>query len=151
MNWLVLLHVVSAIVGVGPAYFLHVLLRKQQTVGELRVSMNLSKTLEFFPKIGGSIAVLSGLLLVVISDWAFREFWIWGSIVMYVLIQIVVIGYVGPRLKKIVNWVKDYNGPSDAVVPQEQQAWLARANYLMYVASFFGLVLFTFMVLKPHL
>ena len=151
MSWIVVLHVISAIVGVGPAFFLHVLLRKQQTVGELRVSMKLSKVLELFPKIGGSIAVLSGLLLVAINDWAFSEFWIWGSIAIYVLIQIVVIGLVGPRVKKIGKWLNDYRGSSDAIIPQEQQAWLIRANNLMYVASFFGLVLFTFMVLKPLL
>jgi len=65
-NWLyilVMIHVLSAIIGIGPTYFSHILLRKGQTYGKLRHSMEIMPTLEKFPKILGSIAVISGILL----------------------------------------------------------------------------------------
>jgi uncharacterized membrane protein len=39
MKILVLIHVLSAIIGVGPTFFAHVLLRKKQTLEELRMSL----------------------------------------------------------------------------------------------------------------
>ena len=104
-----------------------------------------------FPKIGGSIAVLSGLLLVIISDWAFKELWIWASIVVYILIQIVVIGIVAPQVKKISNWLDNTKSSSDSIIPVEQQAALANANKTLLIASLLGFILFALMVLKPLL
>jgi hypothetical protein len=88
-NWLYILifiHVVSAIVGIGPTFFIHVLLRKGQTYGQLRNSLGLTQALEKFPKILGSLAVVSGLLLAWLGDYSYKQFWIYGSIALYVLI-----------------------------------------------------------------
>lgn len=152
MSALILLHVLAAVIGVGPTFFSHVLMRKNQTVGELRQSMKLSKKLEFFPKIGGSLAVLSGLLLVILSDaYVFSDFWIWGSITLYILIQIVVIGVVAPRTKRIADWLGSSDAASDAALPAEQAVLLSRANGLLYIATILGALLFVFMFMKPLL
>jgi len=152
MSALILLHVLAAVIGVGPTFFSHVLMRKNQTVGELRQSIKLSKRLELFPKIGGSLAVLSGLLLVILSDaYVFQDFWVWGSITLYVLIQIVVIGVVAPRSKKVADWLASSDLAYDAALPAEQESWLRQANGLLYIATFMGVLLFVFMFMKPLL
>jgi hypothetical protein len=66
---ILILNVLSAIIGVGPTFFGHVLTRKKQSVQELRFSLNLWKYLEFFPKIGGTIAVLSGFILIITGNY----------------------------------------------------------------------------------
>ncbi|WP_047984776.1 DUF2269 family protein [Ornithinibacillus californiensis] len=152
MKWLVLIHVLSAIIGVGPTFFGHVFFRKKQTVGDFKQSLKLSKMLEFFPKIGGSIAVLSGIALVIWSSWSFTEFWILGSILLYIGIQVVVIGFVAPITKELVHWVKEDNTLSDyEPLPSEQSATLSKANRYYYIASCMGTLLFILMILKPIL
>ena len=150
MQWLVLIHVLSAIVGVGPTFFGHVLVRNNQTPEQLRHSLKLAGRLDVFPKVGGTVAVLTGILLIALNDYgAFTQLWLVGSLVLYVLIQIVVIGFVAPSQKRLAQWVFDEANLHAAELPGEQRDVLARANSLLYVASAMGLALFVFMILKP--
>lgn len=149
MKWLVFVHVLSAIIGVGPTFFGHVLIRKNQTLDQLRHSLKLSMWLDFFPKIGGSLAVISGILLIVLNDYgSFMQLWLIGSLVLYVLIQVVVIGFLAPTQKRLARWVFDPENVSKVVLPPEQRATLARANSMLYSASILGVVLFFFMIVK---
>jgi uncharacterized membrane protein len=151
MKFLVLLHVLSAIMGVGPTFFAHVLTRRKQTAGQLRHSLILGSHLEKFPKIGGSIAVITGLFLFFAGEYgAFTQVWILGSLILYVLIQIIVIGYVTPASNKLKNWL---DAPENAGVTGEltveAQDLLNKMNSYFYLASVLGVTLFIFMILKP--
>ncbi|WP_247740879.1 DUF2269 family protein [Cohnella sp. LGH] len=150
MQWLVLIHVLSAIMGIGPTFFGHVLVRFNQTPEQLRHSLKLAGRLDFFPKVGGSLAVITGILLIVLNDYGtFTQLWLVGSLVLYVLIQIVVIGFVAPSQKRLAQWVFDEANLNKSELPWEQRRILAKANSMLYVASSMGLVLFVFMILKP--
>jgi uncharacterized membrane protein len=74
LNILVLVHVLSAIIGIGPVFFGHVLLRKGQSLNQLKSSLALSKLLEMFPKILGSLAVVTGILLAWLGDTASKRY-----------------------------------------------------------------------------
>ncbi|WNS75740.1 DUF2269 family protein [Bacillus sp. DTU_2020_1000418_1_SI_GHA_SEK_038] len=149
MKWLVLIHVLSAIIGVGPTYFGHIFLRKKQSIGELKQSLMLSKKLEYFPKIGGTIAVLTGIALVVLSSLSFTELWILASILLYIGVQIVVVGFIAPVTKQLSAWLQDPTLPDHEPLPEPQSAYLGKANRLYYVASGLGTLLFILMILKP--
>jgi uncharacterized membrane protein SirB2 len=103
---LVLAHVLSAIIGVGPTFFGHVLFRNKQNAEDLRHSMKLFNYLTFFPKIGGTLAVLTGITLVVLGNYGtFLTLWLTGSLILYVVIQVLVIGIIDPKAKKLSAWV----------------------------------------------
>jgi len=147
---LVLIHVLSALIGIGPTFFGHVLVRKNQTPEQLRHSLKLAGRLDFFPKIGGSLAVITGILLIVLNDYGtFMQLWLVGSLVLYVLIQVVVVGFVAPMQKRLAQWVFNEANLNATELPGEQRDVLTRANSMLYVASAMGLALFIFMILKP--
>ncbi|SNX70425.1 predicted integral membrane protein DUF2269 [Bacillus oleivorans] len=148
---MVLLHVLSAIIGVGPTFFSHVLLRKNQSIESLRLTAPLLKKLEFFPKIGGTIAVLSGLALFFLGEYgSFLQLWLIGSLILYIFIQIVVIGMVTPQMNKLNTWLNDpKNAAATGTLPEEPTSYLSKANQYFYVASGMGTLLFIFMILKP--
>jgi uncharacterized membrane protein len=147
---LILIHVLSAIIGVGPTFFGHVLFRKKQTTEELRHSMKLSNYLTFFPKIGGSLAVLTGIALVVIGNYgSFLTLWLVGSLVLYVLIQIVVIAIIDPRAKKLAAWVMSDESKLSEALPEQQQVQLNSISNLYNVASTLGVLIFFLMIWKP--
>jgi hypothetical protein len=151
INVLVLIHVLSAIIGIGPTYFGHMLLRKGQTLGQLRSSLGFMPLLEKFPKIFGSLAVVSGLLLAWLGDYGFELFWIYGAIALYVIIQIVVIGFMSPSAKKLTVKVIAATDPVDQPISAELSAEVGKVNNLLYVASVLGTLLFLFMFFKPTL
>ncbi|CAI6015523.1 DUF2269 family protein [Cohnella sp. JJ-181] len=153
-NWLrilVAIHVVSAVVGIGPTYFGHVLLRKGQTLGQLRDSLSLSARLELFPKILGSLAVVSGLLLVWLGDYGWDQLWIVASIADYVLIQVVVIAFMARAAAAVAAKAHADAGPEDRPASEALQAGVARVNAINYVTTALGIVLFLLMFFKPTL
>ncbi|MDG0812055.1 DUF2269 family protein [Cohnella rhizosphaerae] len=153
-NWLgilVAIHVISAVVGIGPTYFGHVLLRKGQTLGQLRDSLRLSAKLEMFPKILGSLAVLSGLLLVWLGDYGWDQLWIVAAIVDYVLIQIVVVAFMSRAAADVAARAQADSGPADRQASAELQAGVAKVNAFNYAATVLGIVLFLLMFFKPTL
>lgn len=149
LNLLVAIHVISAIVGIGPTYFGHVLMRQGQTLGQLRQSLGLSASLEKFPKIGGTIAVLSGLALVWLGDYGWDQWWIIAAIVDYVVIQVVVIAFMAPAAAKLGAKVAAAPITAESPVPQAMAAELSRVNAINYVATILGIVLFALMFFKP--
>jgi uncharacterized membrane protein SirB2 len=149
MQILILLHVLSAIIGVGPTFFGHVLLRKNQSAGELKHSLRMTKLLEYFPKIGGTIAVVTGIILVALQDHVeFKHLWIIASLVLYVLIQIVVVGFGAPLGKQLHAWAAATDLPDSGTVPAEQSQVLAKYERLYFIASAMGVLIFILMVVK---
>lgn len=150
MKWLILIHVLSAIIGVGPTFFGHVLLRKKQSYEELKNSLIVSKKLEYFPKIGGTIAVITGFILFYVGNYgSFMQLWLIGSLVLYVLIQITVIFFVTPLAQKLSEWVFHPDHKTVLSLPDEQQRWHLKANRYYWLASTLGIILFVFMILRP--
>lgn len=150
MEWLIWIHVLAAILGIGPTYVGHVLLRKSQDNEQLRQSLALFQLLNYFPKIGGTLAVASGIALVIVTGWEFSDLWILASLVLYVLIQIVVVGMLTPIMVRL-NEVLSATG-EQASAPDTQAnrtALLSRANRLYNAASIMGTVLILFMLIKP--
>jgi uncharacterized membrane protein len=150
MEWLVWIHVLSAIVGIGPTFFGHVLLRKKQHREQLQQSLALFQLLNYFPKIGGSLAVVSGVALVAVSGWKFSDLWILGSLVLYVLIQVVAVGMLGPilgQLHHVLNAADEKASDPDMLAAKT--ALLAKANRLFNTASILGVVLILLMIAKP--
>ncbi|MFC7786112.1 MULTISPECIES: DUF2269 family protein [unclassified Rossellomorea] len=151
MEWLILLHVLSAIIGVGPTFFAHVLTRPDKSVEQLKVTTELNRRLEYFPKIGGSIAVLTGFILFYKGDYgSFAQLWILGSVILYILIQIIVIGFITPLSKKISEWISlPENEHLTGAPPEEIQRHLVKVDRYFYMASTLGVLLFILMIMKP--
>jgi len=152
LNALVVIHVLAAIIGIGPTFFSPLLLRKGQTLGQARYSLALMSKLEFFPKILGSLAVVTGLLLAWLGDnYGFDLFWIYGSIAIYVIIQVIVIGFLAPVGAKAAAIANASKEDPEQQAPADLNALIVKANKIHYSAMVFGVLLFLFMFFKPTL
>jgi uncharacterized membrane protein len=150
MKWLVLIHVLSAIIGVGPTFALHIILRKNQSVPELRSAYKTASILELFPKTLGTLAVLSGLILFFVGSYgSFTQIWAIGSLILYIIIQIFVIGFASPVMARLKKWLADPASQSLQVLPEEQVNLHNKGLNYLNVASFLAIFLFLFMILKP--
>lgn len=148
MEYLILLHILSAVIGVGPTFFAHVLVRRNQTPAQYRTSYAVSKMLEPFPKIGGSIAVLSGLALYFLGNYgSFTQLWLLGALVLYLLIQVTVVGLVTPASNQLQAWLDSAEGMAATAFPANQQGLLNKVNTLYWIASAMGVTIFILMVM----
>ncbi|RPF53335.1 DUF2269 family protein [Aquisalibacillus elongatus] len=147
---LVLVHVLSAILGVGPTFFGHVLFRKEQSLAELRNSLMMFKRLEIFPKIGGTLAVITGLILYYMGSWGtFVQLWLLGTLILYIAIQILMIGFVGPLSKKLGTYLSDPTTSKLDALPAKYQKTFSKINKIFWTVSTMGVLIFVLMILKP--
>jgi uncharacterized membrane protein len=149
MIYLITIHVLSAIIGIGPTFFSHVLLRKNQSLNDLRLSLKLAHRLEMFPKIGGTLALLTGIILIIVGNYGgFAQVWIIGSLIAYAIIQILVIGIILPRQKKLEGWVLDDANRNEKTLPDEQNKLFTTISNLYYAPTTLGILLFIFMIVR---
>jgi len=146
---LVLVHVLSAIVGIGPTYASALLLRPGLSGGELQHNLRLSEKLSLFPKVGGTLAVLSGLALVFGGGYGpITQAWLLGSLALYVVIQALIVGFVAPREKQLAATFA--GSPGAALGDPAREVLLRQIGGLHLVALLLGTVLFALMILKPR-
>ncbi len=144
------LHVFSAIIGFGPSFFSYALLKKRGTKGELKHNLKTGDTLIKFPLILGTLAVLTGILLVVMTEWNFSHLWITLSLSLYIINQIIVIGFIAPLTRKLKQWTNNDRDLDDAdTLPDEQSGQLARARGLILFTNVLTMFIFACMFLKP--
>jgi hypothetical protein len=150
MEWLVVIHVLSAIIGLGPAYAFPFLLRNSVSVEEMERSLGHVSRLEMFPKIFGTLAVVSGLLLFWLGSYGpFLQLWIVGTLLLYVVIEILVVGFLNPAAKKLQASITSSEMKDLAQVPASVIAMYSRVRNLHLWASILSLFIFVLMILRP--
>lgn len=150
MQWLVLIHVLSAVIGLGPAYAFPVLLRKNPSLAEVTRMTELVNRLETFPKIFGTLAVVSGLVLVWLGSYgAFMSIWLFGALMVYVAAEVVVIGFLAPAAKRLSGALVRLNEASVSEIDQDSISLLGKVRNLHIVVSVLATIIFVLMVIKP--
>ncbi len=150
MALLIVVHVLSATIGVGPTYFFPALLRPSLSPADLRGALTISQRLARFPQVGGPLAVVSGVALVCLVDThLFSRIWVAGSIALFVAVQVVIIAFAVPATKKLAAWAfHPSNADAKALTPVAEGLY-RRLRTAHMVASVLGTGLFALMILKP--
>lgn len=147
---LVVIHVLSAVLGLGPAFAFPLLLKKPSTVMEMGDHLRQVARLELFPKIFGSIALLSGLALFFAGSYGpFMQVWILGTLAVYVVIEILIIGFLNPAAVRLERTFHNKEKSSKMVPDSLQLGMYARVRMLHTWACALSLVIFILMIVKP--
>ena len=151
MSLLVIVHVLAAVIGIGPTYFFPALFRASLPPAELRGALVTARRLARFPQIGGPVAVLSGLALVFVIDPAhlFVQKWIFLSIFLFVVVQVIILAVAVPATKKLAAWAFHPSNADATALSPEAEAHYRRLRVAHATATVFGTVLFGLMILKP--
>ena len=143
---LVLLHVLAAIVGIGPAFILPILGKSAKTGSQLRFVFGVIQKINKFPKTGGITLIVTGLLLILVGKLGFSVLWLDLSFILFVIIEVMIIGIIQPKMKKIVQLVMTSQGEE---LPEGYAAAMKRImpfEGTVHLLTFFIIIL---MVLKP--
>jgi uncharacterized membrane protein len=147
---LVTIHVLSAVIGLGPTFFFPALFRPALSPPELRGALAIGQRLARYPQVGGPVALLSGIGLVFAVDThLFAQTWIRGTLVLFVVIQAIVMGVGVPATKRLGQWLSDPSNADAKALPPEVDAHYRRIRMVHAVAAVLGTGLFTLMILKP--
>lgn len=143
---LVLIHVLAAIIGIGVTFAFPVISNMAKNLSQLKHTLGLLKKLELYPKIGGGILIVTGLIMGFITPAYFKEIWFVGSIVLYIIIELLIYVVIGSKMKKVVPVVMSSDGEE---IPEEYMAVSKSTAPIHMLATLLAIIIIILMSAKP--
>lgn len=149
MQVLIWIHVISAIVGIGPTFAFGLFLLKNQSVSQLRHSLNMLDRALMFNKMGAPLAAVSGILLMVLGNYGgWLQLWILGALFLFIVITVLSIP-LGNKLKVLQEWADKPEHNGESKLPSAQENTVKQMHITINVIHVLSILLFTLMILKP--
>ncbi|HEY5371318.1 MAG TPA: DUF2269 family protein [Hanamia sp.] len=143
---LVLVHVFSAILGLGPGFVMIYIVTKAETMTELRHAYVIRNRLHIFVMIGGTLLLLSGLSMGAMNNYLFHMGWYVTSLTLF----LIALGFgpvvLSPRSKPIKELLKNY---TDDNIPEEYYRLAKKLFFYERIENVIFLIIIVLMVLKP--
>jgi len=141
-----LIHVFSAILGLGPGFVMIYIVSRAKTTTELKHAYFIRNRIHFFVMVGGTLLLLSGLTMGYIRPYLFRMGWYVTSLVLF----LIALGFgpvvLSPRSKPIKTLLKTH---TDDKIPDTYYALAGRLFFYERIENMIFLVIIVLMVLKP--
>lgn len=144
---LVLVHVFSAIVGLGPGFVMIYMVTKSKTMTELRYAFLIRHRTHIFVMIGGTLLLITGLWMGMLNPILFKQFWFVASLVLFLIALAAGPVVLKPKsipIKKILAEEK-----SD-VIPDEYFVLADKLFYYERLTNVIFFVIIVLMILKPY-
>lgn len=145
---LLVVHILSAILGVGPVFLFNMILSKAHTAEQLRYAHRIVNRLNRNANMSFVLILLTGLAMGWLNPWLFRMEWYIAALTLFFISGLYVITAVEPLLKqmsRIAAQTEDDCGD----VPREHAAIFRKKQVRDRVSTIMALVIILLMVLKP--
>jgi len=143
---LVLIHILSAILGLGPGFMMIYIVTKANTMTELRHAYSIRNRLHIFVMVGGSLLLITGLAMGAINPYLFQMGWYVTALTLF----LIALGFgpvaLSPRSKPIKALLKSHK---DDDIPEEYYRLAGKLFFYERIENVIFLVIIVLMVLKP--
>ena len=143
---LVLIHIFSAILGLGPGFFMIYIVKKAQTMTELRHAYFIRNRLHIFVMIGGTLLLITGLWMGFLNTSLFTQGWYVVSLLLFLTGLAFGPIVLSPRSKPVKKLLKEYEGED---IPDEYYQFSRRLFFYERIENGIFLVVIALMILKP--
>ncbi|KXH80644.1 DUF2269 family protein [Sporosarcina sp. HYO08] len=142
----VLVHVMAAVVGLGPAFIFPILFRFSKTKEQMLWINALMAAIEKVVIVGSLTLLATGLFMGMLHPYLFSTGWYIASIALYVLAQVLVIGIAGKNAQMAATLLEQSEGTS---IPEEVLLLNKKADAALLYANGIAIVMIILMVTKP--
>ncbi|GIM46408.1 hypothetical protein DNHGIG_19570 [Collibacillus ludicampi] len=104
------LHIVSAVIGIGPIFIYPFLIGSAKTVSQLRFVFRIITKINIFHSIGSTTLIGSGVWLMIELNTGFHMMWLNLSLLLTALLSVIVFLFVAPCTKKMREILKNAEG-----------------------------------------
>ncbi|HRP57904.1 DUF2269 family protein [Agriterribacter sp.] len=145
-SFLLLIHVFSAILGMGPGFVMIYIVNRAKTMTELKHAYLIRNRLHNFVMVGGTLLLLSGLAMGAIRPYLFHMGWYVTSLVLF----LIALGFgpvvLSPRSKPIKALLKSH---TDDKIPDTYYALAGKLFFYERIENIIFMIIIALMVLKP--
>ncbi len=143
---LVFIHVFSAILGMGPGFVMIYIVTKATTMTELKHAYIIRNRLHIFVMVGGTLLLITGLLMGYLHPYLFEQGWYVTSLILY----LIALGFgptvLSPRSKPVKAMLKEHNGDE---IPAEYFILSKKLFFFERIENVIFLIVIALMILKP--
>lgn len=145
-KFLLLVHVFSAILGLGPGFIMIYVVTKAKNMTELRHAYFIRNRLHIFVMIGGTLLLLTGLTMGTIHPDLFQLGWYVASLTLFLIALAFGPILLSPRSKPIKKLLAEYQGEE---IPEEYYLLAKELFKYERIENVIFIIIIALMVLKP--
>lgn len=143
---IVLIHVFSAILGLGPGFVMIYIVTKATNMTELKHAYLIRNRLHVFVMVGGTLLLLSGLTMGFMVPAWFQTGWYVASLLLFLVALAFGPLVLSSKSKPIKKLLKEYNGEE---IPNEYYILSKKLFFYERIENILFLLIILLMVLKP--
>ncbi len=141
-----LIHVLSAIAGLGPGFVMIYVVSRAKTMTELKHAYLIRNRIHRFVMIGGTLLLLSGLTMGAIRPYLFHMGWYSSSLVLF----LIALGFgpvvLAPRSRPVKALLKSH---ADDKIPDAYYILARKLFFYERIENTIFLIIIVLMILKP--
>lgn len=143
---LVFIHIFSAIIGMGPGFILTTVVKSGDNMTELRHSYAIRHRLHIYVMIGGTLLLVTGLLMGWMNPSLFQMGWYVTSLVLFLAALAIGPIMLTPRSKPIKTLLATHKGEE---VPEEYRRLSKELFFYENVENIIFMIIIALMITKP--
>ncbi len=145
---MVVIHVVSAILGMGPGFFLTAIVSNAKTMGELQHGFQIRRRLHGFVMAGGLLLLASGLIMGIIRPSLFTETWYAASLLLFIIALAFGAFVLKPLSQPIYSLLAEHKGDE---IPPEYNQHAQKLFFYERITNFIFIIIILLMITKPNI
>lgn len=143
---LVLIHVLAAVIGMGPSFVFPVIQSFGTTKDSLQLINKIMEKAEKVVTIGSIVLLVTGLTMGALNPSLFTKVWYLASIILYFVAHYLSVGFSGKRTKKAVSLLSVHKGED---IPNEVIALNKTVGMAGMGSALIAIVMIILMSVKP--
>lgn len=145
-QFIVVLHIFSAIMGMGPGFILTTVVKSGKNMTELRHSYAVRHKLHIFVMVGGTLLLITGLIMGFVNPSLFRMGWYVTSLVLFLAALAIGPLVLSPRSKPVKELLASHKGEE---IPEEYYRLSKILFRYEHLENAIFIVIIALMILKP--
>lgn len=145
-NYLLFIHIISAVSAIVAITGYPVIMSCVRTVEQAKFGLRLLEKLAIFPKIGGTLLLLTGLSFGYLQTYLFRELWYWLAMAIFFVILVILAVLLPYGMKQQLVLLQHTQGEN---LPEVYLRSRRRSLRLEITANFCVVTSILLMVFKP--
>ncbi|UJF33401.1 DUF2269 family protein [Paenibacillus hexagrammi] len=145
---LLVVHIFASIAVIGPAFVMPIIRRSARTVGQLHFALGVTSKLTIILKIGGTVLILTGVCLMIITKMGLSQLWLNTAILLSLSMVVMIDGWIEPRVKKIFKLTAESQDQSKEI-PAEFRLLIKKIVPIEAAAQLLMIAILALMVVKP--
>ncbi|MYL60152.1 DUF2269 family protein [Virgibacillus halodenitrificans] len=143
---LVFIHIISAILGMGPGFIMIYVVTKSSTMTELRHAYFIRNRLHIFVMVGGTLLLVTGIWMGLLHTYLFSQGWYVVSLILFIIALGFGPGVLSPRSKPIKALLKETEGEE---IPDSYFRLSKKLFFYERMENTIFLIIIVLMILKP--